>query len=128
MREEKPDSVDFIIGLTSKDISITKRDKRGNIKKPETKYADWGIFGLGFRPGPSCVVSIHRIQNPDKALFIERFKKICIHEIGHNMGLKHCDSDENCVMRDAAETIKTVDRVKLSLCTDCKLKIGLQPD
>ena len=40
------------------------------------------------------------------------------------MGLKHCDSDKNCVMRDAAETIKTIDHVKLSLCSACLDKIN----
>lgn len=46
-----------------------------------------------------------------KAKYIERIKKICIHELGHNLGLKHCEFHEKCVMRDAAETIKTIDYV-----------------
>src|SRR5689334_253444 len=45
--EQRPDSLDFILGMTSYDISTTKRDGDGNIKKPEAKYSDWGIMGLG---------------------------------------------------------------------------------
>lgn len=39
------------IGLTTKDISTTK----GNIK-------DFGIMGLGFRPGTACVASSFRLD------------------------------------------------------------------
>ena len=121
LKAEKPDSINHVLGLISKDISTTKKDKWGNTKKPEKKYEDWGIFGLGYRPGASCVVSSYRYKN-NKLKFIDRFKKICVHEIGHNLGLKHCPN-EDCVMRDAAESIKTIDLVKLSLCNECRLKI-----
>ncbi|MCB9426074.1 MAG: matrixin family metalloprotease [Flavobacteriales bacterium] len=121
LKEEKPDSIDHVLGLTLKDISTTKKDLWGNTIKPESKYEDWGVFGLGYCPGESCIVSTHRIKsNPSK--FVERFKKICIHEIGHNLGLKHCPNEE-CVMRDAAESIKTIDLVKLNLCDKCKHEI-----
>lgn len=117
-----PDSVNFIMGLTHKDISTTNRDKKGNIKQPEYKYTDWGIFGLGYRPGPSCIISTKRIKHADYTLYIERVKKISIHELGHNLGLKHCPSPK-CVMQDACETIKTVDNVELVLCENCKMKL-----
>lgn len=121
LKEEKPDSIDHVLGLTLKDISTTKKDHWGNTKKPESKYGDWGIFGLGYCPGKSCIVSTHRIKsNPSK--FMERFKKICIHEIGHNLGLEHCPNEE-CVMRDAAESIKTIDLVQLNLCDKCRREI-----
>jgi len=120
LKNEKPDSLDHILGLISKDISTTKKDNNGNTLKPEKKYTDWGVFGLGYRPGASCVVSTYRFKN-NNLKFIDRFKKICIHEIGHNLGLKHC-LNKDCVMRDAAESIKTIDLVKLNLCNECKLK------
>ncbi len=121
LKHEKPDSLDYIIGLISKDISTSKKDKNGNILLPKNKYEDWGVFGLGYRPGVSSIVSTYRYRNNQKE-FISRFKKICIHEIGHNLGLKHC-SNLNCVMRDAAESIKTIDQVKLNLCNNCKKEI-----
>jgi len=125
LRKIKPDSIDHILGLTEKDVSVTKTDIEGNIKKPEYKYKDWGVFGLAFRPGTSCIVSTFRIRSV-QSKFIERFKKICIHELGHNLGLKHCSSNDSCVMRDAAETIKTIDFVALNLCSTCKKEIGLK--
>lgn len=120
----KPDSLDFIMGLTTKDISTTKRDKKGYIKQPESKYLDWGIFGLGLKPGRTCVVSSCRIYNKDHAKFIDRLTKVCVHEFGHNLGLKHCPN-EKCVMQDALETITTIDSGSINLCTDCKRQINI---
>lgn len=122
LKRDKPKDIGYVLGLTHRDISTTKRDHSGNIKKPEARYSDWGIFGLGYRPGPSSVVSTYRLRNSDTRLFLNRLKKVCIHEIGHNMGLPHCESD-SCVMRDAAETIKTIDQVGMELCDKCLNKI-----
>jgi archaemetzincin len=123
LRKNKPDSIDYIVGLTAKDISITKKDKNGNIKKPESKYRDFGIFGLGFCPGTSCIVSTFRLKNTTDEKFMIRFRKICIHELGHNMGLPHCENSEICVMRDAAESIRTIDKVDLGFCESCMKKL-----
>ena len=119
LRQDKPDSIDYILGLTRADISTTKRDHTGIVKKPESKYSDWGIFGLGYRPGPSAIVSTFRIQSTNHSRFLERLKKICVHEVGHNLGLSHCTSSNTCVMKDAAESIKTIDFVQSSLCQVC---------
>ena len=54
---------------------------------------------------------------------MERLKKVCMHEIGHNLGLPHCEQSTTCVMRDAAEKIATVDNVELKLCEHCKARI-----
>jgi len=122
LKRQKPDSIDYIIGITTKDISITKLDADGKIKQPKYKYLDWGIFGLGYINGPSCIVSTYRLKN-NKSLFFERLQKISAHEIGHNLGLHHCKSIHNCIMKDAAETIKTIDNVELELCVTCKEKL-----
>jgi archaemetzincin len=122
LRKNSDRNYDFVIGLTDKDISTTKYSNRSTktIKEPTYKYADWGIFGLGFMPGKSCIVSTFRLKEKN---FRSRFIKICCHELGHNFGLPHC-SDKSCIMQDAAETIKTIDNVKLNLCNSCKKKIG----
>jgi archaemetzincin len=106
------------MGVTTADISTTKYNKEGRIKQPQARYQDWGIFGLGQRPGRASVLSSHRMQTSDKSTFINRLKKVAVHELGHNMGLRHCDS-EACVMQDAAESIKTIDRVSMTLCSKC---------
>ena len=123
LKNNMDDSFDFILGLTHSDISTTKKNADGTIKEPRSKYADWGIFGLGYRPGPSCVVSTYRLKNINQNLFVSSLKKVCIHEIGHNLGLDHC-INKDCVMQDAVETINTVDAVEMSLCNECKREIN----
>lgn len=118
----RPDSIDFILGVTSKDISTTKRSSNGEIKKPETKYTDWGIFGLGYKPGKSCVISTFRLKKTQSKTFKSRVQKVSIHEIGHNLGLDHCETNK-CVMQDAVETINTVDSAGFELCENCFQKI-----
>jgi archaemetzincin len=122
LREIKPDNIDYILALTDRDISTTKKDVSGNTLSPASKYDDWGVFGLGYRPGPSCIVSTFRIQNTSKTKFFGRLQKISIHEVGHNLGLQHCDTQQ-CVMRDAVESILTVDAVQPYFCDKCKRKI-----
>lgn len=122
LRKIKADSIDYIVGLTTKDICITKYDEDGEIKSPGSKYKDWGIFGLGYRPGTSCVVSIKRLKHPNRTKYIDRIKKVTLHELGHNLGLRHC-KNQHCFMRDAAETIKTIDQVELNLCDKCFNKV-----
>lgn len=122
LKKLKADSLDYVLGLTSEDISTTKRGKHGKIKIPESKYSDWGIFGLGYQPGPACIVSTFRLKCGNRELFLSRIKKVCIHELGHNLGLKHCLT-KKCVMQDAAETIKTIDAVNPELCSHCRKKL-----
>jgi len=119
LQKIKPDSVNYIMGITEADISTTKKDASGKIKNPATKYADWGIMGLAFRPGNAAVISTFRIKSSDKALFAQRLEKIALHELGHNLGLPHCPS-KSCFMNDANESISTIDNEKTELCSSCK--------
>ena len=122
LKKQRHDSIDFILGITSKDISTTKRAANSTIKKPESKYSDWGVFGLGYRPGKACVISTFRLKHANAKTYLDRIQKIAIHEIGHNLGLHHCPNAK-CVMQDAVETIKTVDSAGFELCEDCKSQI-----
>lgn len=119
LKSIKPDSIDYIMGITDEDISTTKKDANGNIKAPEYKYADWGIMGLAYRPGNAAVISTFRIKSSDKALFAQRLEKIALHELGHNLGLPHCPY-KSCFMNDANESISTIDNEKTELCSSCK--------
>lgn len=123
LNSQLADSLITIIGLTNKDISTSKKSKDGKILKPESKYKDWGVFGLGYIGKGGCVVSTFRIKNVSRALLISRIQKICIHEIGHNLGLSHCTS-QKCVMQDAVEKVSTVDQSELQLCNKCRKKIN----
>jgi archaemetzincin len=117
-----PDSLDFIIGLTDKDISVTKKELDGTIKKPEWKYNDFGVMGLAYCPGKSAVISSFRLKSNDSKLHFTRLKKVTIHEFGHNLGLPHC-KNSHCVMTSANEKIATIDNEKMELCVDCKNRL-----
>jgi len=98
----------LIIGLTNKDISTTKG-----------KYPDWGVMGLGFCPGKSCIASTFRLKGKNKD---EKLFKVAIHELGHTQGLaqtktKHCP-DKVCFMRDA-EGKDHLDELTC-FCSKCK--------
>lgn len=119
---------DYVLGIIDKDISTTKYSdfSAKEIKSPEYKYKDWGIYGLGFCPGVACIVSTHRLEKgTTKENFVSRLKKVSCHEVGHNFGLPHCPN-KDCIMQDAAETITTIDNVSLYLCEDCKKKLGMK--
>lgn len=116
------DTIDYILGVTQSDISTTKKDQAGNIKAPKYKYEDWGIMGLAYCPGKSCIVSSFRIQHKNQDIYMTRLKKITVHELGHNFGLSHCPN-KKCVMTDAVESITTIDNAALALCQICKNKI-----
>jgi len=119
-----PEDLNYIIGLTEKDISVTKRDAAGKIKSPKWKYNDFGIMGLAYCPGNSCVVSGFRLKHKNKEVHFGRFKKVVIHELGHNFGLPHCPN-KKCVMTDAVESIRTIDNAKPDLCEKCKKTIDI---
>lgn len=123
LKQHKKESSALIMGVTSKDIFITKRDKNGNIKKPENKYKIWGIFGLAHCPGSSCIVATKRIQHKNTNIFYDRLLKITLHEIGHNLGLKHCPN-KKCLKTDVVESISTIDNTEMKLCDVCTETTG----
>ncbi len=100
-----------VIGLTDKDIST----RNGEMD-------DWGVFGLGYNPGKACVISIYRLKRASATMqqLKERLSKVALHELGHNLGLPHCNKDITCLMNDAHGTISQVDREKKWLCDNCK--------
>ncbi len=90
------------IGLTTRDISTTKNTP------------DWGIMGLGFCPGKSCIASSFRLKGKNK---MEKLFKVAIHELGHTQGLPHCPVND-CLMHDA-EGKDRLDEEK-EFCKKCK--------
>ncbi len=92
------------MGLTNKDISAEKG-----------KVFDYGIMGLAYQPGKSCVVSTYRLS---KKNINEQFFKVAIHELGHTQGLPHCP-DKTCLMTDAEGKNKTDN--ESGFCDKCKL-------
>jgi|694.fasta_scaffold90164_4 archaemetzincin len=88
---------------------------------------EWGVFGLGLQPGKICVVSTFRLKkNVSNTKFQQRLIKVVLHEVGHNLGLNHCDNDKKCLMNDAKGTSKQVDNEKVWICNKCSQKINLK--
>ena len=63
--------ITHILGLCNFDISTTKT------REPLTKYQYWGIIGLVYRPGNSCIISPFRLKTNN----FERFNKVAIQSI-----------------------------------------------
>lgn len=106
----KYDSNENTLIITEKDIAYRESDK----------FPEWGIFGLGFRPGKTCVVSTFRLKRKvSTEKMLDRLKKVALHEIGHNLGLEHCTNNKECMMNDADGTIKQVDQEKIWFCSKC---------
>ena len=103
-----------IVGITNVNIS-TKRTLNN------VTYNDWSILGLGAVGGQSCIISTkNMITNHN-----DRLSKVTIHEVGHTLGLAHCDYDPKCLMNDAKGKASKVDSEEKIMCNQCKNKIGL---
>lgn len=102
-------------------LIITEKD----IATKKNGYNEWGVIGLGYRPGNTCVVSIYRIKNTHQKKFVDRLTKVTLHEIGHNLGLPHCSYSKYCLMNDANGTVKQIDMEKIWLCDNCKKLIRM---
>lgn len=96
----------IIIGILNEDISTTKDG-----------VVDWGVMGLGYLPGSSCVVSSFRINKKKRP---EQLYKVVLHELGHTEGLDHCP-EKTCLMRDAGGG-NPLDEEK-DFCGQCKAQL-----
>jgi archaemetzincin len=98
-----------VLVITEKDIAHYKN----------SRFPEWGIFGLGSLTNKTCVVSTHRLGPADQVS--KRLAKVAVHEIGHTLGLNHCMKSGICVMQGAKGSIKTVDKESIQLCSACYL-------
>ena len=89
---------------------------------PILKY----VFGEAQIGGPCAVVSIFRLRQEfygldrDDALLSQRLLKESVHELGHTLGLHHCE-DYQCAMA-SSHAVEWIDLRETVLCEACREK------
>jgi archaemetzincin len=86
------------------------------------------VFGEAQLGGPRAIVSAHRLREefyglpPDESKLDARLAKEALHELGHTLGLRHCD-DWRCVMA-SSHAVERLDLKEAQFCRQCAQRSG----
>jgi archaemetzincin len=93
---------------------------------PILKY----VFGEAQMGGPCAVVSVHRLRQEfyglpaDSSVLDQRLLKESVHELGHTLGLRHCE-DYSCVMA-SSHSVEWIDLRDSTMCDSCRSQAELK--
>ena len=117
------DTIVKVVGITHTNIYTLKRYDVPLDKKAVVLYEPHTIFGQGYIDGNSSIVSDYRLQSIDRDLFENRLKKVILHELGHNLGLSHCQVD-TCLMSETNGDIVKLNKKGGNYCRNCRRKLN----
>jgi archaemetzincin len=81
------------------------------------------VYGESQLGGRAAVVSVNRlIDRFSQERTFDRIAKICVHEVGHILGLEHC-WENACLMRFSKQ-LAQLDQLPLHFCTACEYEIA----
>jgi archaemetzincin len=83
------------------------------------------VFGEAQVGGRAAVVSTARLAEPglpDDRIVLERLSKESVHEVGHVLGLLHCETP-GCVMGRSA-SVRDVDGKRGEPCAACRARLA----
>lgn len=105
---------EYVVGVTQK--NLIRCFPSGKKKK---------LLGYSELNGYVSVISTYNVSKwrNAKMNFFLRMKKILMHELGHNLGLEHCKSNNVCIMHEQAGSVKNLDREDIIYCNDCRIKL-----
>jgi len=120
-------STEILACLTSRDSPATARllgVTAADLYIPILTF----VFGEAQLEGRCAVVSTHRLRQefyglpPDPTLLSHRLLKEAVHELGHTLGLVHCD-DYRCAMA-SSHAVESIDLKGTTFCEACRAEVA----